>query len=223
MLYYVPPKRSPPKKEVPPQKASFFVVRYEQEKEKIAKKIEIIREKCGNSLQNQGFRAIVQKMCLRFGCFAKYELDIFDKRKEILKMAAKKKTATAKVTPVQTEEIVKVEAVKVETVAEEAVKAEAVAEETVKVEKKAAKAEKEVAEKKSAAKRTTKKAVKTTVVVQAAGKEITMEEAVEKVNAAWVEAGNKAADVKELAVYVKPEESMIYYVVNGDVTGRVEF
>ena len=138
-------------------------------------------------------------------------------------MAAKKKTATAKVTPVQTEEIVKVEAVKVETVAEEAVKAEAVAEETVKVEKKAAKAEKEVAEKKSAAKRTTKKAVKTTVVVQAAGKEITMEEAVEKVNAAWVEAGNKAADVKELAVYVKPEESMIYYVVNGDVTGRVEF
>ena len=142
-------------------------------------------------------------------------------------MAAKKKTATAKVTPVQTEEIVKVEAVKVETVAEEAVKAEAVAEE-VKVEKKAAKAtkanaEKEVAEKKAAAKKTTKKAVKTTVVVQAAGKEITMEEAVEKVNAAWVEAGNKAADVKELAVYVKPEEAMIYYVVNGDVTGKVEF
>ena len=223
-----PPKRSPPKKEVPPQKASFFVVRYEQEKGKIAKKIEIIREKCGNSLQNQGFRAIVQKMCLRFGYFARYELDIFDKRKGILKMAAKKKTATAKVTPVQTEEIVKVEAVKVETVAEEAVKAEAVAEETVKVEKKAAKAtkakaEKEVAEKKPAAKRTTKKAVKTTVVVQAAGKEITMEEAVEKVNAAWVEAGNNAADVKELAVYVKPEESMIYYVVNGDVTGKVEF
>ena len=118
-------------------------------------------------------------------------------------MARTKKTATVE-TPVLTEEIVK--------------------EETVKVEKKTAKkAEKEVAEKKPAAKRTTKKAVKTTFVVQAAGKEITMDEAVAKVNEAWVEAGNKAADMKEVAVYVKPEESMIYYVVNGDVTGKVEF
>ena len=125
-------------------------------------------------------------------------------------MAAKKKTAKATVkAPVVTEEIVKAEAVKVE---------ETVVEETT-VEKE----EKEVAAKKPAAKRTTKKAVKTTFVVQAAGKEITMDEAVEKVNAAWVEAGNKAADVKELAVYVKPEESTIYYVVNGDVTGKVEF
>lgn len=122
-------------------------------------------------------------------------------------MARTKKTATVE-TPVMTEEIVNEAIVK---------------EEAVKVEKKTAKAEKEVAEKKPAAKRTTKKAVKTTFVVQAAGKEITMDEAVEKVNAAWVEAGNKAADVKELAVYVKPEESTIYYVVNGDVTGKVEF
>lgn len=132
-------------------------------------------------------------------------------------MAAKKKTATV-TTPVQTEEIVKVETVKEETVKEEAVKVEKKAAKATK-----AKAEKEVAEKKPAAKRTTKKAVKTTFVVQAAGKEITMEEAVEKVNAAWTAVGNKAADVKELAVYVKPEESAIYYVVNGDVTGKVEF
>ena len=75
-------------------------------------------------MQNQGIHGNVQKMCLRFGKYAKIELDIFDKRKGILKMAAKKKTATPKVTPVQAEEIVKVETVK-ETVAEEAVKAEA--------------------------------------------------------------------------------------------------
>lgn len=123
-------------------------------------------------------------------------------------MAAKKSAATKK-TPVQTEEIVKVE-------------------ETVKVEKKpAAKkaepVEKEVAEKKPAAKRTTKKAVKTTLVVQAAGKEVSMEDAVARVKEAWVATGNKEADMKEIAVYVKPEEKAIYYVVNGDVTGRVDF
>ena len=124
---------------------------------------------------------------------------------------AAKKTAATKTAPVQTEEIVNVE-------------------ETVKVEKKAAKAtkakaekEEKAAEKKPAAKRTTKKAVKTTFVVQAAGKEVTMEDAIERVKEAWVAAGNKAADVKEIAVYIKPEENAIYYVVNGDVTGKVEF
>ena len=88
---------------------------------------------------------------------------------------------------------------------------------------KAEKEVKEVAEKKPAAKRTTKKAVKTTFVVQAAGKEVSMEDAIAKVKEAWVAAGNKEADVKEIAVYVKPEEAAIYYVVNGDVTGRVDF
>ena len=126
-------------------------------------------------------------------------------------MAARKTTAT-KTAPVQTEEIVNVE-------------------ETVKVEKKpaakkATKAEKEVkevAEKKPAAKRATKKAVKTTFVVQAAGKEVSMEDAITRVKEAWTATGNKEADLKEIAVYVKPEEKAIYYVVNGDVTGRVDF
>ena len=44
-----------------------------------------------------------------------------------------------------------------------------------------------------------------------------------RVKEAWTAAGNKAADLKEIAVYVKPEEEAIYYVVNGDVTGKVEF
>ena len=77
--------------------------------------------------------------------------------------------------------------------------------------------------KKPAAKRTTKKAVKTTLVVQAAGKEVSMEDAVARVKEAWVATGNKEADMKEIAVYVKPEEKAIYYVVNGEVTGRVDF
>ena len=87
---------------------------------------------------------------------------------------------------------------------------------------KAEKTEKEVAEKKTT-KRTTKKAVKTTFVVQAAGKEVSMEDATAKVKEAWVAEGNKEADLKEITLYVKPEENAIYYVVNGDVTGRVDF
>ena len=124
---------------------------------------------------------------------------------------AAKKTAATKTAPVQTEEIVNVE-------------------ETVKVEKKAAKAtkakaekEEKAAEKKPAAKRTTNKAVKTTFVVQAGKKEVSMEEAVARVKEAWIAAGNVEKDLKEIAVYVKPEDDAIYYVVNGDVTGKVEF
>ena len=133
-------------------------------------------------------------------------------KEEIIIMAAKKTAATT--TPVQTEEIVKVE----ETVE---VEKKPAAKRTAKA--KAEKAEKEVAEKKPAAKRTTKKAVKTTFVVQAAGKEVSMEDAMTKVKEVWVAAGNKETDLKEIALYVKPEDKAIYYVVNGDVTGKVDF
>ena len=139
---------------------------------------------------------------------------------------AARKAAAKKTTPVQTKASVKEETVKVEKktaaveaeapVAEAAPAAEAV---EVKVEK----TEKKVAEKKPAAKRTTKKAVKTSFVVQAAGKEVSMEETIERVKEAWTATGNKEADLKEISVYVKPEEKAIYYVVNGEVTGRVDF
>lgn len=119
-------------------------------------------------------------------------------------MARTKKAKVA--APVQTEEIVKVE---------ETVKVEEIVEEEKVVEK--------AAEKKPAAKRATKKAIKTTFVVQAGDKEVTMEEAIERVKEAWVAAGNAEKELKEIAVYVKPEDKAIYYVVNGDVTGKVEF
>ena len=77
--------------------------------------------------------------------------------------------------------------------------------------------------KKPAAKRTRKATVKVSVVVQAAGKELTEAEIYERATEDWCKAGNKKADLKELAVYVKPEESAIYYVVNGSETGKVEF
>ena len=44
----------------------------------------------------------------------------------------------------------------------------------------------------------------------------------EKVKAQFVAEGHKASSIKTLNIYVKPFENSAYYVVNGDVTGRVD-
>ena len=44
----------------------------------------------------------------------------------------------------------------------------------------------------------------------------------EKVKAQFVAEGNKASAIKSLNIYVKPFENSAYYVINGDVTGRVD-
>ena len=44
----------------------------------------------------------------------------------------------------------------------------------------------------------------------------------EKVKAQFVAEGNKASAIKSLNIYVKPFENAAYYVINGDVTGRVD-
>ena len=81
----------------------------------------------------------------------------------------------------------------------------------------------EAVEEKPAKKRTRKTAVKVSLVLQAGGKELTETEAYEKAIEDWCKSGFDRADVKEIAVYVKPEESAIYYVINGKATGRVSF
>ena len=58
------------------------------------------------------------------------------------------------------------------------------------------------------------------VVLQFAGKEINTEDIVAAAKKAYA-ADNKAA-IKEITLYVKPEDNAAYYVVNGDVTGKVE-
>ena len=70
-----------------------------------------------------------------------------------------------------------------------------------------------VAEKKEAA-------AKAAVVLQFAGKEINTDEIVKAAKKAYAES-NKAA-VKNITVYVKPEDNAAYYVVNGDVTGKID-
>lgn len=62
-----------------------------------------------------------------------------------------------------------------------------------------------------------------TLVVQSGGKEVSMEEAVSRVKNAWISQGHAETDLEKLAVYIKPEDAAIYYVVNGTDTGKTEF
>ena len=114
--------------------------------------------------------------------------------------AAAKKMAAAPVS----NSTVEVKAAETKTVKAEA-KAEA---------KKAEEPKKETA-KKAPAKSTTAKDIKTSVVVQFAGKEVTEKDLIAAVKKAYTKKGNKVGDIKTIEIYVKPEESAAYYVVNG--------
>ena len=102
--------------------------------------------------------------------------------------------------------------------AEAAVKAEAKAEAPKAEAKKAEEPKKETA-KKTPAKRITAKDIKTSVVVQFAGKEVTEKDLIAAVKKAYTKKGNKVGDIKTIEIYVKPEESAVYYVINGTTSG----
>ena len=119
-------------------------------------------------------------------------------------MATKK--ATTKATEVKEVKEVKVEAPVVEAKAE-AKKAPA---------KKAATTEKKAPAKKAAAK------AETVITLEFGDYTAVMSTVEEKVKAQIVAEGVKASAIKSLNIYVKPFENAAYYVVNGDVTGKVD-
>ena len=75
--------------------------------------------------------------------------------------------------------------------------------------------------KETAKKAPAKKAeVKASISVQFDGKEYKSEDFVKIAKDVWqYDLGKKVADFKSVELYVKPEESAVYYVINGDVTG----
>lgn len=155
--------------------------------------------------------------------------------KRVAKKAAAKVTATknVKTAEVKTAEI-KPEKVEIKKEVKETPKAIETKKDTTKaietkaavlVEETAAKKEEKIAAKKPAAKKTTtKKAeVKTEMFLQFDGKEYTESEIFQKVKEVWTKVlKNKVGDMKTVQIYLKPEESAAYYVVNGDTTGKVD-
>lgn len=142
--------------------------------------------------------------------------------KETVKNVTKAPAKTEVKAPVKAE--VKTE-IKTETTAPKAeeVKAE-VKEEAKKVPAKKAEA-KEEAKKAPAKKATPAKAakaeIKTALYVQFAGNEATEADIIDKVKAAYVAEGHKESAIKEINLYVKPEEYAVYYVINDKAIGKV--
>lgn len=99
-----------------------------------------------------------------------------------------------------------------------------------KVEDKAVKtATKKTATKKTTAKKTTarkttaKKEIKVSAFVEYFGKQVEEKDMIARVKKAWTSSGKKIGDIKTMELYIKPEESAVYYVINGTETGAVAF
>ena len=151
--------------------------------------------------------------------------DIVHSNKEMIIMAAKKKAVVEKAAEVQAEVKkaveVKAEEVKVEEVKAEAPKAEAKKAPVKKAEAPKVEAPKAEA-KKAPAKKAEKKAaeVQAAVTVQFAGKSYSQADLVKIAKDVWeYDLLQKPADLKSVELYVKPEESLVYYVMNKEITG----
>lgn len=82
-------------------------------------------------------------------------------------------------------------------------------------------AEKKETAAKTAAATTRKSVVKETVHVQFAGKTYSTEDLVKIAKDVWkYDLKRKVGDFKSVELYVKPEESIVYYVINGEETGH---
>ncbi len=132
-------------------------------------------------------------------------------------MAATKKPATEK----KATAAVKVEAPKAATTA--AVKAEPVKETVKEVEKKAEPAKKAPAKKAPAKKAAAKKAeMKSAMHIQFGGKSYAQEDLMKIAKDVWkYDLKQKAGDLTNVELYVKPEENKVYYVMN-DMTGSFD-
>ena len=61
------------------------------------------------------------------------------------------------------------------------------------------------------------------IVVQFGDKERGTEELLSQIKADAISKGLKDSDFEKVDVYIKPEEHKVFYVVNNDVNGSVEF
>ena len=85
-------------------------------------------------------------------------------------------------------------------------------------------APKETVAKTAAPKKTVKRTPgKVEFFLQFSGREYTEKEVFQKVKDVWTkELKNKVGDMKNVQIYLKPEEAAAYYVINGETTGKVD-
>ena len=64
--------------------------------------------------------------------------------------------------------------------------------------------------------------MKTNVIIQAYGLEISESEIIAKIKEKWVVEGNLVKSIKSLVMYVKPEEKKVYYIINDTINGDID-
>ena len=64
--------------------------------------------------------------------------------------------------------------------------------------------------------------MKSELTIQFAGKDSKESDLIAQAKDAYKAAGNKAADAKKVELYVQPENSMVYFVVNDDFKGEFQ-
>lgn len=145
-------------------------------------------------------------------------------KKPVATLAKKEETKAAPVAEVKAE----VKAAEVKTEVKETAKKEAkasVKKAAAKTTAKKATEAKASAKKETVKKETTAKAAKVSktevkIAVQFADKSYTSEDLANIANDVWVYDHNKkASELKDVQLYVKPEESKVYYVFNDEITG----
>lgn len=144
---------------------------------------------------------------------------------ETVKDTAKKTAQVVKQAARETGAVAKKAARETGTAAKKAAKETAdsvkkTAKETSTVTKKAVKETADTV-KRTAKKEYTRLALKETYI-QVAGNEYKETEILRKVEESFLAAGNKITAMKNLQLYIKPEDNAAYYVVNGEITGRVD-
>lgn len=63
--------------------------------------------------------------------------------------------------------------------------------------------------------------MKTSVFMEYGGLQVEEKEVIAKIKEIWVSEGNKIKDIKELKLYLKPDEFTAYYVINDDISGKI--
>ena len=66
-----------------------------------------------------------------------------------------------------------------------------------------------------------KKEIKTEVVLQYGEKEVNTKDMIASVKKDWTKQKHKISEIKSIELYVKPEDYAVYYVINGEHTGKV--
>lgn len=63
--------------------------------------------------------------------------------------------------------------------------------------------------------------MKTSFYIQYAGREFDQQQIVDEIKARWKQEGNTIKSISTLAIYLKPEEHRVYYLINGDTKGSI--